>query len=60
MVPILYRHLSLGIVLCCLRTLCYFFGCSNLIYVVEVRFGDVCGLSLVGCCLCEYKIGMLG
>ena len=60
MVPVLYRHLSLGVVLCCHRALSFFFGCTNLIYVVEVRVGVVCGLSLVGCCLYEYKIGMLG
>ena len=35
-------------------------GVSSLIYVVEVGVSDVYGLSFVGCCLCQFKISMLG
>jgi hypothetical protein len=61
-VPVLYRHPSFGVVLCCvvLSSSTKFFFCSNLIYVVEVTVGDVCDLSFIRYCLCEYKIGMLG
>jgi hypothetical protein len=37
-----------------------FCACSNLIYVVYVRVGEVWGLSFIGCCLCQFKIGTLG
>jgi hypothetical protein len=44
----------------CHRQLTFLFGDSNLMYVVYVMVGDVCGLSLVVCHLCNFKIVRLG
>ena len=34
----------------CLSSWAKFFLCSNLMYVLEDRVGDICGLSFIGCC----------
>ena len=47
--------------LCLLSSTKFFFlGFSSIIYVVDIRVGDVCGLSFVGCCLCKFKISTFG
>jgi len=38
----------------------FLFGYSNLMYVVQVTVGDGCGLSIVGCRLCNFKMDSLG
>ena len=35
-------------------------GFSSIIYILDVRVDDVCGLSFIGCCLCQFKISTLG
>jgi hypothetical protein len=40
---------SLASLLCLSSTFKFFFGCSNLIYVLKVTVSDVCVLNLVGC-----------
>ena len=44
----------------CRHLLCFLFGYSNLIYVLQVTVGDGCGLSVVVCHLCNFKMGSLG
>ena len=55
------RQFNAGSLICglCLSSSAKFlFVCSNLMYVLEDRVGDICGLSFVGC-WCQFEIGTL-